>query len=161
MVLFKLIFINIIFGINSMRRTFEECKVNIAYRWFLGLSMYDDIPNYSTWSKNYIRRYKDSEVFNEIFEKILNQAIEYKFIDMESVFGDCKEQMGLRYTRYRGLQKNDQYSTLIFACHNLKKMALWRSKSMKDNENKGLKLHFLLFFSNFSNFFKQKAICSF
>ena len=33
-VLFKLIFINIIFGINSMRRTCEECKVNIAYRWF-------------------------------------------------------------------------------------------------------------------------------
>ena len=32
MVLFKLIFINIIFGINSMRRTCEECKVNIAYR---------------------------------------------------------------------------------------------------------------------------------
>ena len=49
--------VNIIFGINSMRRTCEECKVNIAYRWFLGLSMYDDIPNYSTWSQNYKRRY--------------------------------------------------------------------------------------------------------
>ena len=34
-VLFKLIIINIIFGINSMRRTCEECKVNIAYRCFL------------------------------------------------------------------------------------------------------------------------------
>lgn len=436
MVLFKLIFINIIFGINSMRRTCEECKVNIAYRWFLGLSMYDEIPNYSTWSKNYIRRYKDSEVFNEIFDKILNQAIEYKFIDMETVFGDsthqkananknkhkdveveivkkvyedkmlkeinedrishgkkpikelerkeimfneetgeiienvetkhikesltdpesgcfhkgekekcfayshhifsdkngfvvskttvsgnihdsvsffeayavlnskhkdkiknvcldaayatppicreiilnnhiplmpykrpmtgkglfkkyeyvydeyydcyicpnneileysttdkngyklykskpekcekcplkkqctksknnqkvitrhiweeykeqmnenrytqnwkdnyplrketvertfgdCKEQMGLRYTRYRGLQKSDQYSTLIFACHNLKKMALWRSKSIKNNKNKDKKLRLLQLFSHFSNFFKQKAICSF
>ena len=31
-VLFKLIFINIIFGLNSMRRTCEECEVNIAYR---------------------------------------------------------------------------------------------------------------------------------
>ena len=89
-VLFKLIFINIIFGINSMRRTCEECKVNIAYRWFLGLSIYDDIPNYSTWSQNYIRRYKDSDVFNEIFDKILKQAMEYGFIDMEIVFGDGK-----------------------------------------------------------------------
>ena len=59
MVLFKLIFINIVFGINSMRRTCEECQVNMAYRWFLGLSIYDEIPNYSTWSQNYIRRYKD------------------------------------------------------------------------------------------------------
>ena len=59
-VLFKLLLINKIFGINSMRKTCEECKVNIAYRWFLGLSMYDTIPNYSTWSKNNIRRYKES-----------------------------------------------------------------------------------------------------
>lgn len=37
--LFKLLLINKIFSINSMRKTCEECKVNIAYRWFLGLSM--------------------------------------------------------------------------------------------------------------------------
>ena len=91
-VLFKLIFINIIFGINSMRKTCEECKVNIAYRWFLGLSMYDEIPNYSTWSQNYIRRYKDSDVFNQIFDTILNQAIKYGFVDMETVFGDGTHQ---------------------------------------------------------------------
>ena len=91
-VLFKLILINIIFGINSMRRTCEECKVNIAYRLFLGLSMYDEIPNYSTWSQNYIRRYKDSDVFDKIFEVILNQAIENGFIDCETVFGDGTHQ---------------------------------------------------------------------
>ena len=91
-VLFKLIFINIVFGINSMRRTCEECQVNMAYRWFLGLSIYDDIPNYSTWSQNYIRRYKDSNVFNQIFDTILNQAIEYGFVDMETVFGDGTHQ---------------------------------------------------------------------
>lgn len=91
-VLFKLIFINIIFGVNSMRRTCEECKVNIAYRWFLGLSMYDEIANYSTWSQNYIRRYKDSDVFDKIFEAILNQAIKNGFIDYETVFGDGTHQ---------------------------------------------------------------------
>ena len=58
-VLFKMIFINYTFGINSMRKTCEEIKVNIAYRWFLGISIYEDVPNYSTWSKNYQRRYKD------------------------------------------------------------------------------------------------------
>ena len=48
-VLFKMIFINYTFGINSMRKTCEEIKVNIAYRWFLGISIYEDVPNYSTW----------------------------------------------------------------------------------------------------------------
>lgn len=91
-VLFKLLLINKIFGINSMRQTCEECKVNIAYRWFLGLSMYDNIPNYSTWSKNYIRRYKDSNIFNKIFDRILEQALDYGFIDEETVFGDSTHQ---------------------------------------------------------------------
>ena len=91
-VLFKLIFINIVFGINSMRRTCEECKVNMAYRWYLGLSIYDEIPNYSTWSQNYIRRYKDSDVFSQIFDTILNQAMKYGFVDMETVFGDGTHQ---------------------------------------------------------------------
>ena len=58
-ILFKMIFINYTFGINSMRKTCEEIKVNIAYRWFLGISIYEDVPNHSTWSKNYQRRYKD------------------------------------------------------------------------------------------------------
>ena len=84
LVLFKLLIINYMFGINSMRKTCEECEVNLAYRWYLGLSIDDKIPDYSTWSQNYIRRYKDSKVFDEIFEKILNQAIEYDFIDCEN-----------------------------------------------------------------------------
>lgn len=65
-VLFKLIFINILFGI---RRACEDCEVNMAYRWFLGLSIYDEIPNYSTWNQNYIRRYKDTNIFETIFNK--------------------------------------------------------------------------------------------
>lgn len=58
----------------------------------LGLSIYDEISNYSTWSQNYIRRYKESNVFDKIFETILNQAIKYKFIDCETVFGDGTHQ---------------------------------------------------------------------
>lgn len=91
-VLFKMIFIDKMFGINSMRKTCEEIKVNLAYRWFLGLSIYDDVPNYSTWSQNYIRRYNDSDVFDKIFETIIDKALEYKFIDETTIFGDSTHQ---------------------------------------------------------------------
>lgn len=87
-VLFKMIFINITFGINSMRKTFKEIEVNIAYRWFLGLSIDVKIPNYSTWSQNYIRRYSDSNIFEEIFDVVVSQGIKYDFIDAETIFGD-------------------------------------------------------------------------
>lgn len=91
-VLFKMIFINYTFGINSMRKTCEEIKVNLAYRWFLGIPMDEAVPNYSTWSQNYIRRYGDSEVFDRIFEKIIEQGIEYGYIHTETVFGDSTHQ---------------------------------------------------------------------
>ena len=91
-VLFKMIFINIIFGIGSMRKTCREIQVNLAYRWFLGISMDEKVPNYSTWSQNYIRRYGDSEVFEKIFDQILKQAISYGFVDMETVYGDSTHQ---------------------------------------------------------------------
>lgn len=91
-VLFKLLFINIIFGFNSMRRTCDEALCNVAYRWFLGLSIDESIPDYSTWSQNYIRRYHDSSVFEEIFYTILQQAIDYGFVDTKTAFGDSTHQ---------------------------------------------------------------------
>ena len=91
-VLFKMIFINIIFGINSMRRTCREIEVNLAYRWFLGLSIKEKVPNYSTWSQNYIRRYSNSEVFEQIFVKILSEAMNCGFVDLDTVFGDSTHQ---------------------------------------------------------------------
>lgn len=91
-VLFKMIFINYTFGINSMRRTCEEIQVNVAYRWFLGISMEESVPNYSTWSQNYSRRYGDSKVFDEIFSRIIRQAMHYGYIDTETIYGDSTHQ---------------------------------------------------------------------
>lgn len=91
-VLFKLILLNIIDGNNSMRKTCGRAQTDLAYRWFLGLSSYEETPNYSTWSQNYIRRYKDSQIFEDIFNHILNQAMGKGFIDVETVFGDGTHQ---------------------------------------------------------------------
>ncbi len=73
-VLFKMVIIQYIFGIKSMRQTVKEIEVNIAYRWFLGLDFTESVPHYSTFSKNYERRYKDSTIFEEIFKEIINQV---------------------------------------------------------------------------------------
>ena len=54
--------------------------------------MDEKVPNYSTWSQNYIRRYSNSEVFEKIFDQILKQAISYGFVDMETVYGDSTHQ---------------------------------------------------------------------
>ena len=43
-VLFKLVFIQAIEGIKSMRKTFEKIKVDAEYRWFLGIPFGYDTP---------------------------------------------------------------------------------------------------------------------
>ncbi len=47
---------------------------------------------------------------------------------IERVFADAKEKHGMRYTRYRGLRKVQHYLTILFACMNLKKLAMWKRK---------------------------------
>ena len=91
-VLFKLLILNIVYGINSMRKTCERAQTDMAFRWFLGVNAYETIPNYSTWSQNYIRRYSDSKIFGEIFDEIISQAIQKHFVDLTTVFGDGTHQ---------------------------------------------------------------------
>lgn len=70
-VLIKIVMIQYLFGIPSMRQTIREIEVNIAYRWFIGYSFTEKIPHFSTFNKNYERRFKNTDLFNNIFTEIL------------------------------------------------------------------------------------------
>ena len=87
-VLIKIVMIQYIFGIRSMRQTLKEIEVNFAYRWYIGYNMHEQLPHFSTFSKNYARRFKDTDLFEKIFAKILNEVNRYGFIDDENIFID-------------------------------------------------------------------------
>ncbi|MGO5076187.1 IS1182 family transposase, partial [Clostridium sporogenes] len=87
-VLIKIVMIQYIFGIRSMRQTIKEIEVNIAYRWFLGYGLNEDIPHFSTFGKNYSRRFEGTSLFEDIFKAIIEEAIKYNFIDEENIFID-------------------------------------------------------------------------
>lgn len=86
--LFKIVFIQYLFGIRSMRQTIKEIDVNVAYRWFIGYSLTEPIPHFSTFGKNYARRFKGTNIFENIFIRILKEANDSGFIDASSVFID-------------------------------------------------------------------------
>lgn len=71
-----------------MRKTCEEIKVNLAYRWFLGLSFEVQVTNHSTDSKNYSRKFKDNQISEQIFMGVLSQLHEEELVDMETLFID-------------------------------------------------------------------------
>ena len=87
--LIKIPFIQYLYGIRSMRQTIREIEVNVAYRWFLGLGMLDSVPHFSTFGKNYSRRFKGTDLFEQIFEHILAECYKYKLVDPTEVFVDA------------------------------------------------------------------------
>ena len=87
-----------------MRQTIKEIEVNVAYRWILGLNMLDPVPHFSTFGKNYTRRFKDTDLFEQIFSKILENCMKYKLVNTEQIFVDA---------------------THVKACANSKKMRKW------------------------------------
>jgi transposase len=87
--LIKIPFIQYLYGIKSMRQTVKDIEVNVAYRWFLGLGMLDTVPHFSTFSKNYTRRFKDTDLFEQIFSRILDECYKLKLVDHREVFVDA------------------------------------------------------------------------
>lgn len=88
-VLFKIVFIQYIFGIRSIRQTIAEIETNIAYRWFIKYGFNEQIPHFTTVGKNYVRRFKDTDIFEQIFVKILERASGAGFIKADAVFIDA------------------------------------------------------------------------
>jgi transposase len=86
--LFKIVLIQYMFGIRSMRQTIKEIEVNTAYRWFIGYNIGEPIPHFSTFGKNYTRRFQDTDVFERIFTRILQEAVHCGFVDASAVFID-------------------------------------------------------------------------
>lgn len=87
-VLFKLVFIQTLDGLKSMRQTCEKIKVDAEYRWFLGIPFSESTPHFSTFSKNYERRFKNSDIFETIFTHIVHQAIEARLVSGDILFTD-------------------------------------------------------------------------
>ncbi len=106
-----------------MGQTIKEIETNVAYRCFLGF--HTGVPHFSTFGKNYVRRFADTDLFEQIFNKVLNEVTnrglslspDHVFIDsthvkasankrkfekkvvrketIERVFADAKERHGM------------------------------------------------------------------
>lgn len=87
-VMFKMLFIGYLYGIRSERQLVREISVNVAYRWFLNFTLETKIPHASTFSQNRRRRFKESSVYQEIFDEIVFQAMKHKMVDGKQIYTD-------------------------------------------------------------------------
>ncbi len=86
-VLFKIVLIQHLYGISSLRRTMQEIGMNIAYRWFLGYTLNDELPHFSTVSYNFKHRFTE-ETVEHIFQWILYEANRAGYLAPEAVYID-------------------------------------------------------------------------
>ena len=125
-VLFKIVFIQALEGIKSMRQTCKKIKVDAEYRWFLGIPYGTDTPHFSTFSKNYERRYKDTDIFEEIFVEIVNQAIKYNLVDGTTFYTDS--------THKKANANKNKYSDEIIK--NVKERRKWLEEEINEERKK-------------------------
>lgn len=86
-VLFKIAIIQHLYGISSLRRTAEEISLNVAYRWFLGYSLSERTPHFTTLSNNFCHRFTEKTV-ESVFDWILSEINNAGYLSPEAVFID-------------------------------------------------------------------------
>lgn len=71
----RMLLIGYAFGIRSERRLCEEVHLNLAYRWFCRLGLEGAVPDHSTFSKNRHGRFRQSDLFRQIFEDVVQACM--------------------------------------------------------------------------------------
>ena len=81
-VLLKSLLLQILYSVRSNRLLVEQLGYNILYRWFLGLSLEDEIWDHSTFSQNQDRLI-GTDVAAQFLYHIIEQAKEAKLLSQE------------------------------------------------------------------------------
>src|SRR3982075_1023999 len=71
----RMLILGYAFGLRSERLLCREIKVNLAYRWFCGLSIEDKIPDHSAFSRTRNERFRESDIFRRVFERVVETCI--------------------------------------------------------------------------------------
>ena len=64
-----------VFALRSERRLCSEVQVNLAYRWFCKLSVEDQIPDHSVFSRARHERFRESDALRRVFEGVVAMCI--------------------------------------------------------------------------------------
>ncbi len=71
----RMLIVGYVFAIRSERALCREVRVNLAYRWFCGLSIEDKVPDHSAFSRARNERFGDSAIFRSVFERVVGTCI--------------------------------------------------------------------------------------
>jgi transposase len=71
----RMLIIGYVFALRSERLLCRELHVNLAYRWFCKLGIEHKIPDHSVFSRARNERFRDSGIFRQVFERVVEACI--------------------------------------------------------------------------------------
>jgi transposase len=71
----RMLIVGYVFSIRSERALCREIQLNLAYRWFCGLGIEDKLPDHSAFSRARNERFRDSDIFRHVFERVVGACI--------------------------------------------------------------------------------------
>ena len=77
------------YGIRSERKLCEEVDLHLAYRWFCRLDLDDKVPDHSTFSVNRHGRFRESDIFRQIFEAVVRACMDAGLVEGEGFAVDA------------------------------------------------------------------------
>jgi transposase len=85
----RMLIVGYCYGIRSERRLCEEVHLNLAYRWFCRLGLEGKVPDHSTFSANRHGRFRESDVFRQLFETVLQRCMAEGLVGGEGFANDA------------------------------------------------------------------------
>ncbi len=71
----RMLIVGYVFAIRSERQLCSELQVNMAYRWFCGLSIESAIPDHSAFSRARHERFREADILRRVFEHVVGSCI--------------------------------------------------------------------------------------
>src|ERR1700736_5385956 len=95
----RMLLVGYCYGIRSERRLCEEVELHLGYRWFCRLDLDDKVPDHSTFSVNRHGRFRDSDLFRQIFEAVVRACMDAGLVKGEAfaVYASVMEADASRY----------------------------------------------------------------
>src|SRR4029434_2537551 len=85
----RMLILGYVFAIRSERQICREVQVNLAYRWFCELGLEDSIPDHSAFSRARNERFRESDIFRHVFERVVGSCIEAGLVGGEGFAVDA------------------------------------------------------------------------
>src|SRR6202522_390651 len=116
----RMLVIGYAFAIRSERALCREVRVNLAYRWFCGLSIEDKIPDHSAFSRARHEQFRESDMFRRVFERVLEACIaaglvsgEGFAVDASLIVADANKQRSIPGTEWKKTHAGETASRAV------------------------------------------------